>query len=137
MLLNPTIQPYEIMNIVNVAWEELSAKVGSNKNAISERDWMPYNRNLMTYPCLCATMTTEEKGNELLANRARCSKCGYWGDDMLARHTAENRISSESGQRCGKVSGDEATAGDENEETANLSDISEGHFAWLCLAGLI
>ena len=68
MLLNPAIQPYEIMNIVNIAWEESFAKVGSNKNAISERGWLPYNRNLMTYPCLRATMTTEEKGNELLAN---------------------------------------------------------------------
>ena len=50
MLLNPEIQPYEIMNIVNIAWEESFTKVGSNKNAISERGWLLYNWNLMTYP---------------------------------------------------------------------------------------
>ena len=57
LLLNPTIEPWEIVNIVNVAFAQSFAKVNTNKNAISERGWAPFNRNLMTYPCLRATMT--------------------------------------------------------------------------------
>ena len=68
LLLNPTIEPWEIVNIVNVAFAQSFAKVHTNKNAISERGWAPFNRNLMTYPCLRATMTKEEKDSELLDN---------------------------------------------------------------------
>ena len=65
-MLNPTIEPYEIIGIVNYAWERSFANVQTNKKAICERGWFPYNRNLMTYQCLRATMTTVEKENESL-----------------------------------------------------------------------
>ena len=62
--LTPTIEPHEIIDIVSVAWEKSFSRVETNKNAISERGWFPFNRNLMTYPCLRATMTDEEKKEE-------------------------------------------------------------------------
>ena len=38
----------------------------SNRTAIAKRGWNPYNRNLMTYPIICALITKEEVENELL-----------------------------------------------------------------------
>lgn len=37
-----------------------------NRSAIAERGWNLYNKNLMTYPIIRASITKEEAGNELL-----------------------------------------------------------------------
>ena len=42
------------------------ARVKSNKKAIAERGWFPYNLNLMLDPSICASIKKEEKANELL-----------------------------------------------------------------------
>ena len=63
---SPTIEAYDIINIVNYAWSKSFAVESSNQTAIAERGWNPYNRNLMTYPIIRASMTKEEAANELL-----------------------------------------------------------------------
>ena len=63
---SPTIEAYDIINIVNYAWSKSFAVQSSNQTAIAERGWNPYNRNLMTYPIIRASMTKEEAANELL-----------------------------------------------------------------------
>ena len=66
MMISPVITPYEIMRIVCAGWKESFAKVEPNKTAISERGWLPYNQNLLTYPDLRATMIQNEKDKEKL-----------------------------------------------------------------------
>ena len=68
MMINPTIEPWDIINIVNTAWDESFGRVTTNKKAISERGWGPFNRNLMTYTIIRATITEEEKLKEELAS---------------------------------------------------------------------
>ena len=63
---SPTIEAYDIMNIVSYAWSKSFLVENSNRTAISERGWNPYNRNLMTYPIIRASITKEEAENELL-----------------------------------------------------------------------
>ena len=60
-MLNPTIEPYKIIGIVKYAWARSFACLQTNKNAIPERGWFPYNHNLLTYQYLQATMTKVEK----------------------------------------------------------------------------
>ena len=55
-----TIQPHDIMPIINHAWEQSFARVTPNKKAISDRGWFPYNFNLMTYLIIFTTITKEE-----------------------------------------------------------------------------
>ena len=63
---NPCIEPYNIMPIIPYSWDQSFAIVESNKKSIVERGWYPYNRNLMTYPEIRASITKEEAENELL-----------------------------------------------------------------------
>ena len=64
----PTISAHDIIGIINYAWSKSFARVDSNKKAIAERGWFPYNRNLMLDPSICASITREEEANELLDN---------------------------------------------------------------------
>ena len=66
MYPSPTIDGHNIMIIVSHAWAKSFAVIESNQTAISERGWYPYNRNLMTYPIIRASITKEEADNELL-----------------------------------------------------------------------
>ena len=43
LLLNPIIEPYEIVLIVNYAWERSFSRVATNKKAIAKRGWHPFN----------------------------------------------------------------------------------------------
>ena len=65
IMILPYIQPYEIINIVSAAWKKSFAWAESNQKAISECGWLPFNRNILTYPIVCATMTKEEKDEKL------------------------------------------------------------------------
>ena len=59
------VESYDIMVIINKAREESFARTEKNRNAISERGWYPYNRNLLNYKEVRATMTKDEKLNEI------------------------------------------------------------------------
>ena len=66
MFDRPTIELYEIIGIINAAWERSFARVGSNKVAITKRGWFPYNRQIMTLPQIRSSITKEEEDLELL-----------------------------------------------------------------------
>ena len=65
MMTKPTIYPYEIMLIVNFAWSKSFANKDGNLNAICERGWYPYNRNILTYSCIRSSMTHKEVEEEI------------------------------------------------------------------------
>ena len=62
--LPPTIEPYEIIPIINKAWDDSFARVVTNRKAIADRGWWPYNRNLLLHPKIRATMTVKELEKE-------------------------------------------------------------------------
>lgn len=62
--MSPTINSEDIIPTINYAWNSSFAKVKTNKQAISERGWYPYNRNLLLNAQIRATMTNEERNNE-------------------------------------------------------------------------
>ena len=64
MSLPPVIEPYEIIPIINSAWPTSFGRVKTNQNAISERGWYPWNRNLLLHNKIRAAMTNEEKEKE-------------------------------------------------------------------------
>ena len=39
----PNIETWEIISILSIAWKKSFARVKTNKNAISEIGWFPYN----------------------------------------------------------------------------------------------
>ena len=55
------LQATDIIPMLNYAWERSFAIVPSNKKAINQRGWYPFNRNLLLHPELIATMTLGEK----------------------------------------------------------------------------
>ena len=57
----PTIEPYQIIRIVNAAWPKSFSRIESNKKAIVERGWLPYNRELMPHPMIRASIINEEE----------------------------------------------------------------------------
>lgn len=59
------ILPSDIIIIVNQAWEQSFARVRTNKKAIAERGWFPYNRNVLLHPDIRATMTEQEMKDEM------------------------------------------------------------------------
>ena len=58
---HPTIDPYKIIRIVNAAWPKSFSRIESNKKAIVERGWLPYNRELMPHPMIRASIINEEE----------------------------------------------------------------------------
>ena len=64
-MMKLTIEPYEIIPLVNHAWAQSFARPISNRKAIAERGWNPLNRNLLLNTTLRATMTNDEKQNEI------------------------------------------------------------------------
>mmetsp|Transcript_13738 Transcript_13738/g.25861 ORF Transcript_13738/g.25861 Transcript_13738/m.25861 type:complete len:184 (-) Transcript_13738:432-983(-) len=60
------ILPSDIVIIVNDAWNNSFARVSTNRKAIAERGWYPYNRNILLHDDICATMTETEASNELV-----------------------------------------------------------------------
>jgi hypothetical protein len=64
MISDIGIMPTDIMVIVNQAWDKSFARVHTNKKAIAERGWFPYNRILLDDPDLRATMTEQQLKDE-------------------------------------------------------------------------
>ena len=58
---NPRIETYEIVMIVNEAWQKSFGRVPFNKDAIAARGWYPLTRNLLDHPEIAAT---KENGGE-------------------------------------------------------------------------
>lgn len=54
-----TIEPSDIMLLVNEAWNKSFARVATNKKAIAERGWFPYNRKLLQHPDILTTKPVE------------------------------------------------------------------------------
>ena len=54
----------DIIPLVRKAWPMAFGRIRNNLNAISERGWNPYNRNLLLHPSLRAKMTEEMIQNE-------------------------------------------------------------------------
>lgn len=53
--------PIDIILLLNYAWKHSFVQVETNKKAIYKRSWLPYNRNLLLYPELTATMAKEDR----------------------------------------------------------------------------
>ena len=70
--MNLQLQPSDAMLLTQKAWDSSFANVATNKQAISERGWLPHNRVLLNHPEMRPTMTTAEIGHE--NNNALCSK---------------------------------------------------------------
>ena len=56
--------PTDIITIINKYWEISSSEVESNKKAISEHGWFPYNQNLLIYQQLHDTITMKDIEDE-------------------------------------------------------------------------
>ena len=65
---NPTLQPTDLIPLINKAWKQSFARVDKNRNAISSRGWNPLNRNLLLDPLIRQTMTEKEKAMESTSN---------------------------------------------------------------------
>ena len=65
--IHATIESYDIIPLVNTAWAKSFARVAKNQNAIADRGWLPFNRNLLTLPDVRATMTSVEREEENLS----------------------------------------------------------------------
>ena len=57
MLDKLTVEPHEIISIINYAWDRSFSRIESNMHAIADRGWFPYNRNIMTESTIRASIT--------------------------------------------------------------------------------
>ena len=60
-MMIPTIQPYEIIILVNRVWSKSFGRPTTNRTAIANRGWFPLNRALLLNKTIRITMTKEEK----------------------------------------------------------------------------
>ena len=44
---NPTLQPTDLIPLINKAWNQSLAQIDKNCNAIANRGWNPLNRNII------------------------------------------------------------------------------------------
>jgi hypothetical protein len=58
---NARVETYEIVIIVNNAWQRSFARVDYNKKAIAVRGWFPLTRNLLDHPEIAATAEDESE----------------------------------------------------------------------------
>lgn len=59
------ILPSDIIPMIVYAWNRSFARVRTNKKAIMERGWLPYNRVLLLDPEIRDSMTSEEEREEM------------------------------------------------------------------------
>ena len=59
--MNETIHKGDLMLLINIAWHKLFARVDQNRRAIADRGWGPYNRNILTFSHIRATMTETDR----------------------------------------------------------------------------
>ena len=65
MMMQLTIEPYEIIMMVNYAGGHFFGRIMSNKKAIIDQGWYPLNQQLLLCPTLRSNMTIEEKEHGL------------------------------------------------------------------------
>jgi hypothetical protein len=58
---NARIETYEIVIVVNAAWQKSFARVDYNREAIAARGWGPLTRNLLDHPEILATKEPEQQ----------------------------------------------------------------------------
>ena len=59
--MNATIDKNDLMLLINIAWNKSFARVDKNRRAIADRGWGPYNRNILTFSHIRATMTETDR----------------------------------------------------------------------------
>ena len=59
--MNETIDKGDLMLFINTAWNKSFARVNKNRRAIVDRRWGPYNRNILTFSHIRATMTETDR----------------------------------------------------------------------------
>ena len=78
-LPNARIETYEIVIIVNAAWNKSFARTKYNKEAIAARGWNPLTRNLLDHPEILATREVEQlpqdSEDELQPEDSQDSEC--------------------------------------------------------------
>ena len=57
MMMQHTIEPYEIIMMVNYGWGCSFGCIMSNTKVIVDQGWYPLNHQLLLYPTLQSTMT--------------------------------------------------------------------------------
>ena len=63
--IHPTLETYDIIPLVNRCWSKSFGLKRKNQNAIVDRGWYPFNRNLLTLPEVRSTMAMIELEDEL------------------------------------------------------------------------
>jgi len=63
-LYRRSIEPYEIIILINQAWAQYFARARTNKKAIADRRWYPLNSNLLLNITLRDTMADNGKEKE-------------------------------------------------------------------------
>jgi len=61
---NARVETYEIVVVVNAAWEKSFARVEQNKKAIAARGWHPLTRNLLDHPEIAETKENDQETQE-------------------------------------------------------------------------
>ena len=56
-----TIDKNDLTLLINIAWNKLFARVDKNRRAIVDRGQGSYNRNILTFSHIRATMTETDK----------------------------------------------------------------------------
>ena len=59
--MDETIDKNDLMLLINIAWNKSFARVDKNRRAIADRGWGPYNRNILTFSHIRATMTETDR----------------------------------------------------------------------------
>ena len=63
-IIKLTIDPYEIMVLINQAWVQSLPRSRTNKIIIANRGWYPLNRNLLLNMTIRVTMADNDKNKE-------------------------------------------------------------------------
>ena len=59
--MNETVDKGGLMLLINIAWNKSFARVDKNRRDIADRGWGPYNRNILTFSHIRATMTETDR----------------------------------------------------------------------------
>ena len=70
-MMELTIHPYEIMVLLNEAWDKSFSRVNTNRKDILDHGWNPLNYNLLLHSDIRETMTERERsdGGQHLTNQ--------------------------------------------------------------------
>jgi hypothetical protein len=124
------IEKYDIVCIVNEAWEKSFARIETNRKAIAERGWGPLNYNCLTDPEL-QLLSTSNSNTELSGTTAiapdvlnfNAGKSGTLTDQVVAyrnREDARNGVNLEEQARRRKETAQQAINDHKKRYTAGL-----------------